>query len=144
MLFAAVLVASGPEVSKADQAGVPDVGVVDSSNILTSEDKRFLRSHQAADNDDRYDEKEKRPEGEGEERKGGENLFAALKLTNMKRDPVYANKVYRRWKNYGYTVDDVEKKKVTEELRDKYQTFLSMWTKSGWEYPHYRTVNGYS
>ncbi|OWZ02602.1 RxLR effector protein [Phytophthora megakarya] len=51
----------------------------------------------------------------------------------MTDDPIYANKVFQRWKNYGYTADDVETE-VTKNLHDKYKTFLGMWKKSGREW----------
>ncbi|OWY96509.1 Avirulence (Avh) protein [Phytophthora megakarya] len=143
VLFAAVLVTSGPAVSKADQTGVSNVGIVDSLDVLTG-DKRFLRSHQAADADDNLDDQDPLSEGDEEERKGGENLFAALKQSKMADNPIYANKVFTRWKNYGYSVKDVDEMKVTTALRDKYETFLRMWKKSGLEYPQYRPINGYS
>ncbi|OWZ00197.1 Avirulence (Avh) protein [Phytophthora megakarya] len=144
-LFAVVLVASSTAETKADQTGVSNVGAVHSSDVLAGEDKRFLRSHQAeGDDDDSFDDEDKRLKGDAEERAGGENLFGALKLVNMKNDHNYANKVFKRWKNYGHSVDDVEKLKVTKALRDKYETFLNTNKKSGWEYPHYRPINGYS
>ncbi|OWZ02851.1 Avirulence (Avh) protein [Phytophthora megakarya] len=138
VVFAVVVVANGTAATKVDQTGDSNVGIVDFSNVLTDGDKRFLRSHNTAGDDDSFDDKYTRPKGDGEERKGGENLFGALKLTDMKSDPIYANKVFKRWKYYGYTVDDVEEKKVTKALRDKYETFLRLWTRSGWEYPHHR------
>ncbi|OWY98270.1 Avirulence (Avh) protein [Phytophthora megakarya] len=138
-LFAVVLVASGPAVSKADKTGLSNVGAVYSSDVLAGDDKRFLRSHQAENDDD----EDKRSEDDVEERVGGANLFTAMKQSKMADDSIYANKVFTRWKNRGYTAKDV-KSDVTKDLYKKYKTFLRLWTKSGWEYPHYRPINGYS
>ncbi|POM57889.1 Avirulence protein (Avh) [Phytophthora palmivora] len=69
VVLAAVLLASGTAVSNADQTSVLNVDVVHSSRVLSGEDKSFLRRH---------------PTDHGkEERGGGDNMFAALKLQKM-------------------------------------------------------------
>ncbi|KAE8979779.1 hypothetical protein PR003_g25226 [Phytophthora rubi] len=58
VVLAAVLLASGTAVSKADQTSVSNVDVVHSSHVLAGEDKRFLRSNQAPDAEDELPEYE--------------------------------------------------------------------------------------
>ncbi|OWZ01183.1 RxLR effector protein [Phytophthora megakarya] len=131
VLFAAGLVAICAGVSKAD---VSNVGIVYPSGVIADEDKRFLRSGQSTNGNDSFDDEAERPEGDEEERAGGANLLSAMKQSNMADDSIYANKVFTRWKNYGYTADDVASE-VTKALHAKYKTFLSMWKKSGREFP---------
>ncbi|KAG7395605.1 hypothetical protein PHYBOEH_003442 [Phytophthora boehmeriae] len=117
VVLAAVLFGSGAVVSKADQTSVSYVDAVHSSRVLAGEDKRFLRSHQTTDDEDKL------PEHDEEERKFGENMFAALKLQKMQNDDIYRLKVFRRWKYHEKTVDDVAVD-VPASLVEKYATFL--------------------
>ncbi|KAG7375662.1 hypothetical protein PHYBOEH_002248 [Phytophthora boehmeriae] len=120
VVLAAVLFASGAVVSKADQTSVSNVDVAHSSRVLAGEDKRFLRSHLTTDDEDKL------PEHDEEERKFGANMFAALKLQRMKDDDIYRLKVFKRWKDYRKTVDEVAVD-VPKSLAVKYATFLRMY-----------------
>ncbi|EEY61979.1 secreted RxLR effector peptide protein, putative [Phytophthora infestans T30-4] len=116
VVLATGLLASGTAVSNADQASELNVDV-HSSNVLATEDTRFLRSHQITD-----DKVEINEHGE-EERMSGSNLFSALKLEKMGRDTSYRDKEFQRWKNYGNSVGDVTPH-VPVSLKEAYATYL--------------------
>ncbi|KAG7377127.1 hypothetical protein PHYPSEUDO_012139 [Phytophthora pseudosyringae] len=125
VVLATVLLASGTAVSYADQASVLNVDVVHSSRVLSGEDKRFLRSHQTTGDEGKI------TEHDDEERGGGQNLFSALKLSNMGRNVNYRDKVFQRWKNYGHTVESVTEKRVPDSLIDAFETYLKLRKNTG-------------
>nr|UVH30530.1 secreted RxLR effector [Phytophthora palmivora] len=118
VVLAATLLASGTAVSNADQASLLNVNVDHSSRVLSGEDKNFLRRHPT--------------EHDEEERGGGTNMFAALKLQRMKEDLDYRLKVFARWRYYGKSVDDA-KEHATKHLATAYKNFLNSQTRSGLE-----------
>lgn len=87
VVLAAVLLASCPSVSQADQIGVSTADGVHSSHDVASEDKRFLRRHQTAVD---------KAELDNEERKWG--LLSANRLTRMKDDELYRFKSFKNGK----------------------------------------------
>ncbi|KAE8886900.1 hypothetical protein PF005_g29363 [Phytophthora fragariae] len=95
VVLAAVLLASGTAVSKADQTSVSNVDVVHSSHVLTGEDKRFLRSNQAPGAEDEL------PEYEEERVKfpfaGVDTLFAAKTFQKMSKDEIYRYNMFKEW-----------------------------------------------
>ncbi|POM62535.1 Secreted RxLR effector peptide protein [Phytophthora palmivora] len=118
VVLAAVLIASGTAVSKAGKTSVLNVDVVHSSHVPGGEGKRFLRNHQTTDDEGKF------PEHDEEERKGGANLFAAFKLEKMATNDWYRYNVFRRWKRYDYSVENVkENKAVSAELAKLYAGF---------------------
>ncbi|EEY60755.1 secreted RxLR effector peptide protein, putative [Phytophthora infestans T30-4] len=131
VVLATVLLLSGTAVSNADRASVLNVDAVHSSNILTAEEKRFLRSHQTTDDEGENNEHV------GEERAGGANLLAGLKLQKMGRDTSYRDKVFQRWKNYGKSVEDVSDH-VPSSLTQAFEIYLRMRKNTGKVYtrPH--------
>ncbi|KAE8911381.1 hypothetical protein PF005_g20791 [Phytophthora fragariae] len=120
VVLAAILLASGTAVSKADQTGVPNVEVDLSSHVLAGEDKRFLRSHHTTDAEDKH------PEHDEEERKNGENLFAALKIQRMQSDSYYRFLKFGKWKQHRYSPDDVESE-VPVKLYNLYKDYRDIY-----------------
>ncbi|EGZ16228.1 Avr1b-1 avirulence-like protein [Phytophthora sojae] len=93
VVLAAVLLASGTAVSKADETGVTNVNAVHSPNVLAGVDKRFLRSHHTEDGE------AKLSNYDNEERNG---LFGANTLSNMGKDTILRFQMFTKWKANGY------------------------------------------
>ncbi|KAE8888298.1 hypothetical protein PF005_g29034 [Phytophthora fragariae] len=95
VVLAAVLLASGTAMSKAEQTSVSNVDVVHSSHVLAGEDKRFLRSHQTLDAEDEL------PEQEEERGKfpfaSVDSLFAAKTFQRMSEDEIFRFKMFQEW-----------------------------------------------
>ncbi|KAG1697858.1 hypothetical protein DVH05_015812 [Phytophthora capsici] len=105
--LAAVVLATSTEAAKAVQTG-GDVNAVQSSHILTGENKRLLRSERDEGNL-LEDDEENLLEDDEEERKGGANLFSSAKMEKMLGNDWYRYQVARRWKQYGYTWETLPK-----------------------------------
>nr|G1FQR7.1 RecName: Full=RxLR effector protein Avh6; AltName: Full=Avirulence homolog protein 6; AltName: Full=Avirulence protein 1d; Flags: Precursor [Phytophthora sojae]AEK80455.1 Avh6 [Phytophthora sojae]AGC92779.1 avirulence RXLR effector protein [Phytophthora sojae] len=100
VVLAAVLLASGTAVSKADETGVTNVNAVHSPNVLAGVDKRFLRSHHTEDG------KAKLSNYDNEERNG---LFAAGTLSDMANDMIFRFKMFTKWKANGHLPKAIKK-----------------------------------
>ncbi|KAG1697870.1 hypothetical protein DVH05_015824 [Phytophthora capsici] len=99
--LAVVLLATSTEATKTIQTS-GNVDVVQSSQILTGENKRLLRSEHD-EGELLGDDEEGLLEDDEEERKYGANLFSAEKMKKMLGDDWYRYQVARRWKRDGHT-----------------------------------------
>ncbi|OWY98738.1 Avirulence (Avh) protein, partial [Phytophthora megakarya] len=91
--LAAVLLASGTKMSKADVTGVSTLNAVPSSLVLTGEEKRFLRSHRKMDDEGKL--------GQDEEERN-HDLFGAMKLSTAQTDEIARFLLFGRWMRHGY------------------------------------------
>ncbi|KAE8955290.1 hypothetical protein PF011_g31844 [Phytophthora fragariae] len=123
VVLAAVLLASGTTVSKADQSSVSNMDVVHSSHVLAGEDKRFLRSHQAPDAEDEL------PEYEEERVKypfaGVDSLFAARTFQRMSEDEVFRFKMFREWAARGVHEAHIGEH-APKSIHDLYKVYQGM------------------
>ncbi|OWZ00553.1 RxLR effector protein [Phytophthora megakarya] len=91
-------------------------------------ERRFLRNHrEVGDEADVVDDGIEADDEE--ERKGGANLFAEGKLTQMKNS-VKTFKRFANWKAYGLSPTDVYTRMVNKGIYDKYKDVYSMYNRN--------------